>query len=74
MEWNDGQVMNLSSGGLCFESIEFVKPGKDLEIMIETKDRRGQHHCRLVRAAVVWKSGPRCGVAFAKAAGAIKIK
>lgn len=68
-DWSEGQLANLSAGGLCLVAAEAdLLAGQEVEIVIETVDKFLRAVPRLIRARVVWSRGGRHGVQFARPA------
>lgn len=66
-DWVEGHLVNLSEGGLCLKAeAEILIPGEVLEIVIDSIDKKGVKHKRLMRAKVVWRKEGRAGVQFMK--------
>lgn len=62
--WDNGELMNLSKGGVCLKAK--VPPQKDstveLEVDLFTDD--GVWKSRKMRARVMWRKGKRAGLSF----------
>ncbi len=62
--WDNGELLNLSKGGVCIKAK--VPPAKDaiVEIEIDLVTDRGDRKKRKMKARVMWKRGKRAGLNF----------
>lgn len=63
-QWETGELVNLSKGGICIKAK--LPPAKDsiVEIEIDLNTGSGEKKKRKMKAKVVWKRGKRSGLNF----------
>lgn len=63
-QWSEGELVNLSKGGVCIKAK--VPPMKDeiIEIEMDLLSEQGEWRKRRLRAKCVWKRGQRAGLMF----------
>lgn len=62
MVMGDGQVLDLSQGGIGIRGNRLLKPGMEIALFIELPD--SEDHLCIPEARVSWVSGRRFGVAL----------
>lgn len=63
-QWSEGELVNLSKGGVCLKAK--TPPVKEdiIELEIDLLSEKGEWRKRRLRAKVAWKRGKRAGLMF----------
>jgi hypothetical protein len=63
-QWDNGELMNLSQGGVCLKARTPPRKDEMIEIEIDLFTDEGVWKNRKMKARVMWQKGKRSGLRF----------
>lgn len=63
-QWSEGELVNMSKGGVCLKSKVPPARGSLVELEVELLTKDGSFKKRRLKAKVVWRRGVRAGLLF----------
>ncbi len=63
-QWSEGELVNLSKGGICLKAKSPPVKGETVELEMDLLSEKGEWRKRRMRVKVVWKRGKRAGLMF----------